>query len=60
MTRPFRNNSVYESPCVSCDAMVESATLPIPLRCASCQSELDRLNLRDKPNAVRSTTGAAS
>lgn len=59
-TRPFRAYSVYAAPCVDCGDEVESVAMPIPNRCLSCQSKWEAKNLRDKPNAVRSTTGAAS
>ena len=57
-TRPYRDHSVYASPCVDCQVDVESNDFPIPLRCPSCQMKRDKQLLKDRPDPVRSTTGS--
>lgn len=39
MMRPFRNFSVYASPCLECGEEIENAVLPIPLRCVGCEGQ---------------------
>ena len=40
--RPFRKYSVYSSPCMECGEEIESAKLPVPELCPSCQAKKDR------------------
>ena len=57
-SRPYRAYEVYASPCIDCGEEIESREMPVPLRCPGCQIKHDRTLLRDKPSAVRSTTGS--
>lgn len=53
--RPFRNFSIFAAACVDCGEEVESQTMPVPLRCYSCQTKRDKELVKDKPSPVRST-----
>ena len=49
--RPFRAKSTYASYCISCGTELEQSTLPIPLRCISCESKLS--NAKEVENTLK-------